>query len=90
MPEEARDALYLLASGYSVEEAADELSTRPKEKGADVDDFSAALANPGSARQFKLVETDADLAQMLDEATRARDEPLIADTGKPSEFLARG
>ena len=66
LPEEARDGLYMLASGYSVEEATEELSARPKERQVDVDDFSAALAQPGSSRQFKLVESDAELAQMLD------------------------
>jgi superfamily I DNA/RNA helicase len=68
LPEEARDGLYMLASGYSLDEAAEELDTRKREKAApvDVEDFSAALARPGSARQFKLVEDDADLAAMLD------------------------
>lgn len=67
LPEEARDGLYMLASGYSVADATEELATRAKaEVRIDVDDFSAALDRPGSSRQFKRIEDDSELAQMLD------------------------
>jgi hypothetical protein len=68
LPEEARDGLYMLAAGYSLEEAVEALV--PEKPAADTpidtQDFQQALARPGSERQFKLVEDDAELAEMLD------------------------
>jgi superfamily I DNA/RNA helicase len=68
LPEEARDGLYMLASGYSVSDATEELATRSKaeQPRIDIDDFSAALDRPSSSRQFKRIDDDTELAQMLD------------------------
>jgi superfamily I DNA/RNA helicase len=68
LPEEARDGLYMLASGYSVSDATEELATRSKveQPSINIDDFSAALDRPSSTRQFKRIYDDTELAQMLD------------------------
>ena len=71
LPQEATDALYLLAAGYSVEETIDELdrltAADKAEPPAEVDtqDFSAALERPASKNQFKIVSDDHELAEIL-------------------------
>lgn len=70
LPDEASDALYYLASGYSVDEAIDELdrSAPPSERQpalVDTNDFVAAMMHPETKRQFKVVEDDAELAEIL-------------------------
>ena len=66
LPDEAADALCMLADGYTVLAALEEL-TRPVEptKPVDTDDFTAALEHPDSQQRFFLVEDDEELAQML-------------------------
>lgn len=71
LPEEATDALYYLAAGYSVDATIDELDRQaaPLEITAppvDTNDFAAALLRPESKRQFKVVEDDAELLDILD------------------------
>ncbi len=70
LPREASDALYMLAAGYDVSTAIEELDRQalsakeaPK---IDTTDFSSALARPGSQQKFKVIEKDQDLADMLE------------------------
>lgn len=72
LPEEARDALYMLVSGYSVAEAlretraVEELAQAEiEEEKVDTEDFSAALERPESQRAFKVVESESELDKIL-------------------------
>ena len=71
LPREASDALYLLAAGFSPEDAIDELDrskpiAQPKpEVEFDPTDFDAALKRPGTQQTFKVVEDDHELADIL-------------------------
>lgn len=69
LPKEAADALYLLAAGYSPEQTIDELDRQrpadPEKPEFDPDDFEAALQRPGTQREFKIVEDDHELADIL-------------------------
>lgn len=64
LPQEAYEALIMLAAGYSVEEAERELERTPK-TGVDTEDFSAALTHADSQRRFVIVDDDYELQQML-------------------------
>lgn len=64
LPQEAYEALIMLAAGYSVEEAERELN-RTSDKPVNTDDFAAALDNPDTQRRFALVDDDYELQQML-------------------------
>ena len=66
LPQEASDALYLLASGYDFEQALEELSAPAAGASVDTQDFTTALERPGSQRQFKVITDDRELAEMLD------------------------
>lgn len=70
LPQEAADALYLLAAGYSPDETIEELDREKPVHTADKpefdpDDFAAALERPGTQQQFKLVADDHELAEIL-------------------------
>ncbi|MFB6373262.1 MAG: UvrD-helicase domain-containing protein, partial [Bradymonadaceae bacterium] len=69
LPEEAADALYMLAAGSDVDEAIrearGEAAPKDDEEPVDTDDFVSALEHPDSQRRFALVEDDEDLAEML-------------------------
>ncbi len=64
LPQEAYEALIMLAAGYSVEETEHELD-RASDKPVNTDDFAAALDNPDTQRRFVLVDDDYELQQML-------------------------
>lgn len=64
-PQEASEALYMLAAGYSVEEALSELETQAVPREIDLTDYAAALKNPDSQRRFFVVENDLELAAIL-------------------------
>ncbi len=64
LPQEAFEALFMLAAGYSIEEAERELERTPK-VGIDTEDFSAALDKADSQRRFVIVDDDYELQQML-------------------------
>ena len=68
LPQEAFEALFLIACGYEVDRAIRESSRPPAEDAARVDteDFAAALQRPASQRQFKLVGSEDELLEMLD------------------------
>lgn len=71
LPPEAADAVYLLASGHSVDDTLDELDRRNAQGKPDIpavvdpEDFVSSLELPESKRNFKLLEDDAELAAML-------------------------
>lgn len=68
LPQEAADALYLLAAGFSPEDAIDELDrAKPVEPKIEFDpnDFEAAMTRPGTQQNFKVVEDDHELAEIL-------------------------
>lgn len=66
VPPEAADGLYLLASGYDLDEALRELDRGgPPEEGIDTDDFAAAVHHPDSKRSFVVVDAPEDLEAVL-------------------------
>ena len=67
LPEEAYEALFLLAAGYSEREVDRELAyKRSQQDDVDTDDFAAALDNPNTKRRFTVVEDEDELERMLD------------------------
>ena len=64
LPEEASQALYMLAAGYSFEEVVAE-QEKTAGRPVDVADFAAALESPDSQRRFYVVEDERELAAML-------------------------
>src|SRR6516162_7575951 len=64
LPEEASQALYMLAAGYSFEEVVAE-QEKTAARPVDVTDFVAALESPESQRRFYVVEDERELAAML-------------------------
>lgn len=101
LPEEASDALFLLAAGYSLEDTLDELAgkvrpaTAAPEPTVDTSDFAAALVRPGSKRTFKVVEDDDELADILNAPLAkwriflhpAQDRLVAAHSGGPMRVL---
>lgn len=67
MPQEAYEALFFLACGYTLEEVFREIETSEEPKAVDTNDFETALENPDSRRRFYVVEDDLELAAMLNE-----------------------
>lgn len=70
LPADASDALYLLASGYTVDECLKELLRVIDEKEAkapaiDTEDIAAALERPESRQSFKVIEDNEELADIL-------------------------
>jgi hypothetical protein len=68
LPQEAFEALFLIACGYEVDRAIRESSRPPAEAAprVDTEDFAAALQRPASQRQFRLVGNEDELIEMLD------------------------
>jgi superfamily I DNA/RNA helicase len=69
LPQEAYEALFFLADGFSIEEVYNEVLTdeKPSTQATPVDpeDFASALDNPDSRRRFFVVEDDEELMAML-------------------------
>ncbi|MDP2105325.1 MAG: AAA family ATPase, partial [Desulfobulbaceae bacterium] len=66
-PQEAYEALFLLAAGYSLAEAVLEMDLKQQEKVVNVDDFDVALENPDTKRRFHVVSDSLELAEILKE-----------------------
>ena len=67
LPEEAYEALFLLAAGYTEREVDRELAyKRSQREEVDTEDFAAALENPNTKRRFTVVEDEEELERMLD------------------------
>lgn len=64
-PQEAYEALYMLASGYSLEEVFNEMEKPVEEVPVDQKDFVAALQNEDSKRRFYVIDEAKDLAELL-------------------------
>lgn len=65
MPEEAFEALYMLAAGFSQEEVYRENMAHEPETPVDTKDFGAALKQKDTQRRFVLIEDDLALREML-------------------------
>lgn len=65
VPQEAYEALFLLASGYSLDEVFQEVDKRDEEAAVDTGDFLAALQNEDSRRRFYVVDEAKDLTEIL-------------------------
>jgi hypothetical protein len=66
LPEEVAELLYLLAAGYSLLDAMEQMAHSDKPTTVDTEDFSAALAKPESKRTFRVIDHAEDLQSMLD------------------------
>lgn len=66
LPQEAYEALFLVACGYGLESAIRESSRASTEADVDPEDFEAALDRPASRREFRLVQSEDELLEMLD------------------------
>ncbi len=64
-PAEAQDAMWMLLSGYSYEDALDELMPARQEDDIDPNDITTALERPGSRAHFWVVEDEEELKRML-------------------------
>jgi superfamily I DNA/RNA helicase len=65
LPQEAYEALFLLAAGYSVDEVFLEVDKKNEEARHDTQDFKGALENDDTRRRFYVVESAKDLAELL-------------------------
>jgi superfamily I DNA/RNA helicase/mRNA-degrading endonuclease RelE of RelBE toxin-antitoxin system len=64
-PQEAAEALYMLAAGYMLDEVRVEMALPEQSKDVDTEDFEAALETPDSKRRFFVVEDEEELQRML-------------------------
>ncbi len=65
LPQEAYEALFLYAAGYSFEEVLKEVEKQEVGKEVDTGDFAKALENPDTMRRFHVVEDALELAEIL-------------------------
>jgi hypothetical protein len=65
LPAEAYEALFFLASGYSLDDVFLEMSTSETPAEVDTNDYKTALENHDSQRRFFVVEDELELAAML-------------------------
>lgn len=65
LPQEAYEALFMLAAGYSLQEVANAMSQSVPELPVDQNDIAVALDAPDSQRRFYVVEDAVELAQIL-------------------------
>lgn len=67
LPQEAYEALFFLAAGYSLEEVVLEMELKQQGKTVNVEDFDKALENPDTKRRFHVVSDALELAEILKE-----------------------
>jgi len=65
LPQEAFEAVYLLAAGFSVEEVHREMDIQAARKTVDTSDYLAAMEQPDTQRRFTFVEDDQELKKIL-------------------------
>lgn len=65
LPQEAFEAVYLLAAGFSVEEVHREMDIQAAQKNVDTADYLAAMEQPDTQRRFAFVEDDEALKKIL-------------------------
>ncbi|MGA1875625.1 MAG: UvrD-helicase domain-containing protein [bacterium] len=64
-PQEAYEALFFLAAGFSLEEVFQELEKSEEQPTVDTSDYGAALDTPDSKRRFFVVEDELELEAIL-------------------------
>jgi len=64
LPQEAVEALYMFASGYTEEEVFNEMKVTEEET-VPQEDFTSALENENSKRRFYVIEDEKELAEIL-------------------------
>lgn len=65
LPQEAYEALFFLASGYSYEEVYQEMGIPDEPEKIDTSNYGMALENPDSKRRFYVVDDELELAAIL-------------------------
>ncbi len=65
LPQEAYEALFFLAAGYSLEEVFSEMDKLDVSGEIDTNDFESALSKPDTKRRFFVIEDDLELASIL-------------------------
>ncbi len=65
MPQEAYEALFLLAAGYPYEEVWRDVQPAAQPGPVDTEDYASALENPNSKRRFYVVDDDLELSKVL-------------------------
>ncbi len=65
LPQEAYEALFFLAEGFSMEDVLKDLEKEQTPEAVDTSDFVAALENSDSKRRFHVVEGALELAEIL-------------------------
>ncbi len=65
LPQEAYEALFFLAEGFSLEDVFQDFEIAKIKEEVDTDDYESALNKPDSRRRFFLVEDDLELAAIL-------------------------
>lgn len=65
LPQEAYEALFFLAEGFSLQDVLKDLEKEQTPVEVDTSDFVAALENPDSKRRFHVVEGALELAEIL-------------------------
>ncbi len=65
LPQEAYEALFFLAEGFSIEDVLKDLEKEQTPLAVDTADFVAALENPDSKRRFHVVEGALEMAEIL-------------------------
>lgn len=65
LPQEAYEALFFLASGFTLDEVFREFEASEGPSHVDTEDFGAALEKPQSKSRFYIVEDELELAAML-------------------------
>ena len=64
-PQEAFEALYMLAAGFSLDDVFVQLDKKDEQKDIDTSDYETALTNPDSQRRFCVVENELELEAIL-------------------------
>ncbi len=65
LPQEAYEALFFLAEGFSLQEVFQEMDKEEEKPGVDTSDIRTALDNPDSRQRFHVVTDDLELQAML-------------------------
>jgi hypothetical protein len=65
LPQEISEPLYLMASGYSFKDVLEQLEYKDKPDPVDTSDILAALQRHESQRQFKVLESEKELSEIL-------------------------
>ncbi|MDL2122091.1 MAG: UvrD-helicase domain-containing protein [Deltaproteobacteria bacterium] len=65
LPQEAYEALFFLAEGFSLEDVFQDFEITKTKEEVDTNDYESALNNPDSRRRFLVVEDDLELAAIL-------------------------